>query len=80
MPLSEIRISTGVGVAATRLPAFDAALYEAEVQGQIQASLTSMREYRPETFGPVQSVLRGARCSGQPVSALVAATYEAQPW
>ena len=159
MPLSEIRISTGVGAAATRLAAFDAALYEAgigdynllplssvippgaevlqkqpdlsaaawgdrlyvvlaeqratsvgeqawagigwiqetdgrrrglfvehhgsseaEVEGQIQASLAAMREYRPETFGPVRSVLRGARCSGQPVSALVAATYEAQSW
>jgi hypothetical protein len=39
-----------------------------------------MREYRPEVFGPLQSVLRGARCTGLPVSALVAATYEAQAW
>ena len=159
MPLSEIRISTGVGVAATQLAAFDAALYEAgigdynlltlssvippgaeviqkqpdlssaewgdrlyvvlaeqsattvgeeawagigwiqetggrrrglfvehhgsseaEVEEQIEASLASMQEYRPETFGPVQSVLRGARCTGRPVSALVAATYEARSW
>jgi arginine decarboxylase len=159
MPLSEIRISTGVGVATTELAAFDAALYEAgignynllplssvippgadviqkhpdlsgaewgdrlyvvlaqhsatsvgeeawagigwvqetagrrrglfvehhgsseaEVEGQIQASLASMQEYRPEVFGPVQSVLRGARCTGRPVSALVAATYQAQSW
>jgi arginine decarboxylase len=159
MPLTEIRISTGVGVAATPLAAFDAALYEAgigdvnllalssvippgadvvqkhpdltgtawgdrlyvvlaeeratttgqeawagigwiqepdgerrglfvehhgasesEVEDQIHASLGSMREYRPEVFGPVQSVLRGARCTGRPVSALVAATYQSQPW
>ena len=159
MPLSEIRISTGVGTATTELAAFDAALYEAgigdynllplssvippgadvvqkqpdlssaqwgdrlyvvlaehratavgeeawagigwvqetdglrrglfvehhgaseaEVEGQIQASLASMQEYRPEEFGPVQSVLRGARCTGRPVCALVAATYEAQSW
>jgi arginine decarboxylase len=159
VPLREIRISTGVGVATTELAAFDAALYEAgigdynlltlssvippgaevlqkqpdlsgvewgdrlyvvlaeqrasvigeeawagigwiqetggrrrglfvehhgssedEVEGLIQASLASMQEYRTERFGPVQSVLRGARCTGLPVSALVAATYEAQPW
>jgi arginine decarboxylase len=159
VPLSEIRISTGVGTATTELAAFDAALYEAgigdynllplssvippgaeviqkqpdltsvewgdrlyvvmaqqgavtvgeeawagigwiqetagrrrglfvehhgsseaEVEDQIEASLASMREYRPEVFGPVQSVLRGARCTGRPVSALVAATYQAQPW
>jgi arginine decarboxylase len=159
VPLSEIRISTGVGTATTELAAFDAALYEAgigdynllplssvippgaevlqkqpdlsgvewgdrlyvvlaeqrattvgeeawagigwvqetggrrrglfvehhgsseaEVEDQIQASLASMQEYRPEVFGPVQSVLRGARCTGRPVCALVAATYEGQPW
>jgi arginine decarboxylase len=159
MPLTEIRISTGVGVAETQLSAFDAALYEAgigdvnllplssvippgadvmqkqpdltgtewgdrlyvvlaeqgasavgeqawagigwiqepdgrrrglfvehhgsseaEVEDLIHASLGSMREYRPEVFGPVQSVLRGARCAGRPVSALVAATYQSQPW
>jgi arginine decarboxylase len=159
MPLPEIRISTGVGVAETPLAAFDAALYEAgigdvnllalssvippgahvvqkqpdlthtgwgdrlyvvlaeqrasvagekawagigwiqepegrqrglfvehhgsseaEVEDLIHASLASMREYRPEVFGPVQSVLRGARCTGRPVSALVAATYQSEPW
>jgi arginine decarboxylase len=159
MPLTEIRISTGIGVADTQLSAFDAALYEAgigdvnliplssvippgadvvqkqpdltgtewgdrlyvvlaeqgastvgeqawagigwiqepdgrrrglfveqhgsseaEVEDLIHASLGSMREYRPEVFGPVQSVLRGARCAGRPVSALVAATYQSQPW
>jgi arginine decarboxylase len=159
MPLTEIRISTGVGVADTQLAAFDAALYEAgigdvnllplssvippgaqvvqkqpdlsdtawgdrlyvvlaeqtatsvgeeawagigwiqepdgqrrglfvehhgsseaEVEELIQTSLANMREYRPEVFGPVQSVLRGAHCSGRPVTALVAATYQSQPW
>jgi arginine decarboxylase len=159
MPLTEIRISTGVGVAETQLAAFDAALYEAgigdvnllplssvippgadvvqkqpdltgtawgdrlyvvlaeqratsvgeeawagigwmqeadgqrrglfvehhgssetEVEDLIRASLDSMREYRPEVFGPVQSVLRGGRCNGRPVCALVAATYQSQPW
>ena len=159
MPLTEIRISTGVGVADTHLAAFDAALYEAgigdvnlltlssvippgaevvqkqpdlsgtawgdrlyvvlaeqtastvgeeawagigwmqepdepgrglfvehhgsseaEVEALIHASLGCMREYRPEQFGPVQSVLRGARCTGRPVTALVAATYQSQSW
>ena len=159
MPVSEIRISTGVGVADTALASFDAALYEAgignfnllplssvippganvvqkhpdlaeaewgdrlyivmaehrassvgeeawagigwvqeldgqrrglfvehhgsseaEVEGQIHASLGSMQEYRPQTFGPVQQVIRGARCTGRPVCALVAATYQSQGW
>jgi arginine decarboxylase len=157
MPLSEIRLSTGVGHGPTTLSAFDAALFEAgigdanliplssvippgadvvekepepggwgdrlyvvlaeqrtetlgeeawagigwvqepdgqrrglfvehhgfseaEVRNQIQASLESMQAYRPQVFGPIQSVVRGARCTGTPVCALVAATYVSQPW
>jgi len=159
MPISEVCISTGAGVADTPLAAFDAALYEAgigdynllplssvipagvtvlekqpdltgvgwgdrlyvvlahqhasvvgeeawagigwmqedgeprrglfvehhgasetEVESQIQASLESMREYRPQTFGPVRSVVRGTRCSGRPVCAVVSALYQHQTW
>jgi len=157
MPLSEIRLSTGVGHGPTTLSAFDAALYEAgigdanliplssvippgadviekepepggwgdrlyvvlaeqrtetlgeeawagigwvqepdgarrglfvehhgsteaEVRNQIQASLESMQAYRPQIFGMIQSVVRGAKCTGTPVCALVAATYVSQPW
>jgi arginine decarboxylase len=53
---------------------------EAEVRNQIQASLEAMQAYRPEIFGPIRSVVRGARCTGTPVCALVAATYQSQPW
>lgn len=53
---------------------------EAEVEGQIHASLGSMQEYRSQSFGPVQHVVRGTRCTGRPVCALVAATYQSQSW
>jgi len=53
---------------------------EAEVFEQIHASLESMQQYRPQRLGPVQHVIRGTRCSGRPVTALVAATYVSQPW
>ena len=53
---------------------------EATVRWEIEASLTSMQAGRPERFGPVQSVVRGVRCQGEPVCALVVAVYEAEPW
>jgi hypothetical protein len=31
-------------------------------------------------FGPIQSVVQGARCEGTPVCAMVVAVYEAAGW
>lgn len=53
---------------------------ESEVEQAIHASLRSMQEYRPQKFGPVQLVMRGTQCHGQPVAALVAATYRHASW
>lgn len=55
---------------------------EEQVRSDIAASLKSLCEGRPETFGPVQSVVRGAVCEneGEAVCALVVAVFESAPW
>jgi arginine decarboxylase len=55
---------------------------EAQVRRDIAESLRSLCEGRPETFGPVQSVVRGAVCEtpGEAVCALVVAVFESAPW
>jgi arginine decarboxylase len=55
---------------------------EAQVRRDIAESLRSLCEGRPETFGPVQSVVRGATCTteGEAVCALVVAVFESAPW
>jgi arginine decarboxylase len=54
---------------------------EDAVRGDIERSLAAMVHARPGTaFGPVQSVVHGITCEGDPVCALVAAVYEAEGW
>lgn len=53
---------------------------EDEVVSDIESSLANMRATRPQTFGPVEMVVRGTRCTSRPASALVAAVYRDQPW
>lgn len=55
---------------------------EAQVRRDIRESLRSLCEGRPETFGPVQSVVRGAVCEDaeEAVCALVVAVFESSPW
>ena len=53
---------------------------EAQIEDLISESLASMRASRDDTFGPVELVKRGVRCTGTPVCALVAAVYASEPW
>jgi arginine decarboxylase len=53
---------------------------ESTVRWELEASLASMTAGRPERFGPVHSVVRGVRCQGEPVCALVVAVYQPEPW
>jgi arginine decarboxylase len=53
---------------------------KAEVESQVEQSLTSMTAYRPQTFGPIQTHTIGVECAGRPVCALVAAVYQAEGW
>lgn len=55
---------------------------EAQVRKDIKDSLDSLCAGRPETFGPQQSVVRGAVCESAdvPVCALVVAVFESAPW
>lgn len=55
---------------------------EAQVRRDIAESLRSLCEGRPETFGPVQSVVRGAVCENEDdaVCALVVAVFESASW
>lgn len=55
---------------------------EEQVRWDIAASLQSLTDGRPETFGPVQSVVRGAVCerADEAVCALVVAVFESEPW
>jgi arginine decarboxylase len=53
---------------------------EEQVVSDIERSLANMRATRPQTFGPVQMVTAGARCTSRPVAALVTAVYQSQPW
>ena len=43
--------------------------------------LSALTQARPNVeFGPMQSVVHGARCEGTPVCAMVVAVYEAATW
>jgi arginine decarboxylase len=53
---------------------------EEQVVSDIERSLANMRATRPQSFGPVEMVVRGTRCTSRPVAALVAAVYRDQPW
>ena len=44
------------------------------------ATLESMRSARATRYGPIKTVIESHTCSGQPVCALVAAVYGAEPW
>jgi arginine decarboxylase len=54
---------------------------EHQVRDDIERSLSALIEARPHVqFGPIQSVVQGARCEGSPVCAMVVAVYEAAGW
>ena len=54
---------------------------EWKVRQDIQMSLDSMVQGRPERFGPIMSRVETARCvDGTPTCALVVAVYESQGW
>jgi arginine decarboxylase len=54
---------------------------EHQVRDDIERSLSALMEARPHVqFGPIQSVVQGARCEGSPVCAMVVAVYEAAGW
>jgi arginine decarboxylase len=56
-------------------------LSEDQVRGDLERSLSALVEARPTVeFGPMRSVVHGARCDGEPVCAMVVAVYEAQGW
>jgi arginine decarboxylase len=54
---------------------------EHQVRDDIERSLSALMEARPHVeFGPINSVVQGARCEGTPVCAMVVAVYEAAGW
>jgi arginine decarboxylase len=54
---------------------------EDQVRSDIEHSLSSLVEARPNVeFGPIQQVIRGAECDGEPICAMVVAVYEAAGW
>lgn len=54
---------------------------ESQVRDDIERSLSALMEARPNvSFGPIQMVVHGARCEGEPVCAMVTAVYEAAGW
>lgn len=54
---------------------------EDQVRSDIERSLSSLMEARSHVeFGPIQSVVRGARCEGEPICAMAVAVYEAAGW
>jgi arginine decarboxylase len=50
------------------------------LERDLVATLESMRTVRATRYGPIKSVIESRTCSGQPVCALVAAVYGAEPW
>jgi arginine decarboxylase len=46
----------------------------------LHATLEAMQRSRGVRLGPVQTEITGARCTGEPVCALVIAVYAAEPW
>ena len=56
-------------------------LAEGQVRDDIERSLSALVEARPGVeFGPIQSVVAGARCEGDPICAMVVAVYESAGW
>jgi len=53
---------------------------EAEVRADIQASLQALADNRGQQFGPPNMHVVGAKCAGQPVTALVVAVFESTSW
>lgn len=54
---------------------------EDQVTSDIEHSLSSLMEARPNVaFGPIQSLIRGEECDGEPICAMVVAVYEAAGW
>ncbi|MFA6253726.1 MAG: pyruvoyl-dependent arginine decarboxylase [Candidatus Paceibacterota bacterium] len=51
-----------------------------QVEKLIRSTLTDMVVYRPENFGEIDYEIVGIKCSGQPVSAIVAAVYQSEDW
>lgn len=53
---------------------------EAEVTGNIHASLSALARNRHTEFGPIHMKVTGTRCIDLPVCALVVAVFESTPW
>lgn len=53
---------------------------EAAVRSDIERSLAALSAGRDLQLGPEHMAVRGVRCDGEPVCALVAAVFEAEPW
>jgi arginine decarboxylase len=54
---------------------------EHQVRSDIDQSLAALVDGRPgHHFGPVHSVVHGARCLDIPACAMVTAVYESEPW
>lgn len=53
---------------------------EAEVKNKITKSLTDMVSYRKERYGKIEYKIVGIECKGKPVTALVCAVYQMEPW
>lgn len=54
---------------------------EDQLHADLERSLSGLVQARPgNSFGPVQSVVAGARCEGEPLCAMVVAVYEAESW
>lgn len=53
---------------------------EAEVTGNIHASLTALARNRNTEFGPIHMKIAGTKCIDLPVCALVVAVFESAPW
>jgi arginine decarboxylase len=56
-------------------------LSEHAVRADIESSLSALVAARPTTeFGPIESVLVGGQCDGEPICAMAVAVYEAEGW
>jgi arginine decarboxylase len=51
-----------------------------EVKSKITKSLTDMVKYRKEKYGKIEYKIAGIECKSKPVSALVCAVYQIEPW
>lgn len=51
-----------------------------QLERDLVGTLESMRSARTTQYGPIKTVIESRTCSSQPVCALVAAVYGAEPW